>query len=118
MICSLDTTISRAITIDIPLIPANTDLRYLLFEVTENQFPFSFFYDCSVRHFLVKMKKNVELITAQAVFELTAKGCDPDDATLDSLRRVYIPQKPSSMTIRDAFFYMIAKVLLNVEFDL
>lgn len=43
VICSLDTTISRAITIDIPLIPANTDLRYLLYEVTENQSCFSSF---------------------------------------------------------------------------
>ena len=35
---SLDTHISRAITNNIvPLIPANSDLRYLLYEITENQ---------------------------------------------------------------------------------
>lgn len=35
-ICSLDTTISRTITINVPLIPAYTDLRTLLYEITEN----------------------------------------------------------------------------------
>lgn len=72
-----------------------------------------------MRHFLVKKNKYVELITAQAVFELTAKGCDPDDSTMDSLRRVRIPFKPSSMTIRDAFYYMIAKdiPLLLIEWN-
>ena len=68
-----------------------------------------------MRYFLVKKNKFVELITAQAVFELTAKGCDPDDSTMDSLRRVRIPFKLSSMTIRDAFYYMIAKVILVVK---
>lgn len=71
-----------------------------------------------MRHFLVKKNKYVELITAQAVFELTAKGCDPDDSTMDSLRRVRIPFKPSSMTIRDAFYYMIAKVFILRKRDL
>lgn len=35
---SLDTTISRTITINVPMIPAYTDLRTLLYEITENGF--------------------------------------------------------------------------------
>ena len=66
--------------------------------------------DSSARSFLIKKNKYVELITAQDVFELTAKGCDPDDSTLDSLHRTRIPFRSPTTPIRDAFFYMIAKV--------
>lgn len=93
-----------------PLIPANSDLRYLLYEITENQSRWMEALIPSARSFLIKKNKYVELITAQDVFELTAKGCDPDDSTLDSLHRTRIPFRSPSTTIRDAFFYMIAKV--------
>lgn len=35
---SLDSSISRVITFNIPLVPANTSLRTLLFEIKENQY--------------------------------------------------------------------------------
>ena len=41
--CSLDSSISRVITFNIPLVPANTDLRTLLLEIKENQFSLVFF---------------------------------------------------------------------------
>ena len=82
----------------------------LLYEITENQYEFVRILMYSVKHFLIKKNKYVELITPQAVFELISKGCDPDDTNMDELRRIRIPFKPSSMTIRDAFDYMIEKV--------
>lgn len=44
----LDSSIARTITFNIPLIPANTDLRRLLHEVTENQFVLRYlcYYKC------------------------------------------------------------------------
>lgn len=37
IIRSLDSSISRVITFDIPLVPANTSLRTLLFEIKEKK---------------------------------------------------------------------------------
>ena len=111
LICSLDTTISRTITIDVPLIPAYTDLRTLLYEITENGYELiTNRVKSRVKNFLIRKNKYIELITSQSVFEYVANAYDPDDTIMDNIRRQRIPFKPRTMTIRDAFNFMIEKV--------
>ena len=111
LICSLDTTISRTITINVPLIPAYTGLRTLLYEITENGYELiTNRVKSRVKNFLIRKNKYIELITSQSVFEYVANAYDPDDTIMDNIRRQRIPFKPRTMTIRDAFNFMIEKV--------
>jgi len=119
MIFSLDTAISRTITINVPLIPAYTDLRTLLYEITENGYVhcqfLKFVLSRRVKNFLIRKHKYIELITSQSVFEYVANAYDPEDTIMDNIRRQRIPFKPRSMKIRDAFNFMIEKVHLNFQ---
>lgn len=92
------------------MIPAYTDLRTLLYEITENGYFLSFILINSVKNFLIRKHKYIELITSQSVFEYVANAYDPEDTIMDNIRRQRIPFKPRTMTIRDAFTFMIEKV--------
>lgn len=97
------------------MIPAYTDLRTLLYEITENgYFSESIFWIFSVKNFLIRKHKYIELITSQSVFEYVANAYDPDDTIMDNIRRQRIPFKPRTMTIRDAFNFMIEKVVMKI----
>lgn len=52
----------------------------------------------------------MELITSQAVFEYIVDGYDTEDTVMDNLRRVRIPSRPRTTSIRDAFELMMRRV--------
>lgn len=71
----------------------------------------------SVKNFLIRKHKYIELITSQSVFEYVANAYDPDDTIMDNIRRQRIPFKPRTMTIRDAFNFMIEKVFVIININ-
>lgn len=60
----------------------------------------------------------MELITSQAVFEYIVDGYDTEDTVMDNLRRVRIPSKPRTTSIRDAFELMMRRVFPVLFFTL
>ena len=70
-------------------------------------------HDYSVQYFLIRKHKYVELITSQAVFEYIVDGYDTEDTVMDNLRRVRIPSRPRTTSIRDAFELMMRRVFVR-----
>ena len=68
----------------------------------------------SIQYFLLRRDYNIQLLTAQSVFEYIANGNDPNVQLNDRIRTVRVPFVPRTMSFRRAFRLMSQRVCVFI----
>lgn len=108
---SLNTSIARAITVSVPLIPKQTSMRDILEDITlHKQVQREESDNRSIHNFLIRKQSSIELITSQSVFNYIASGNNIDAVPKDNLITTRIPFVSRAFSIRKAFKLMTDRV--------